>query len=385
VSRQREYLADASAAQYTRNPRALAAALRRIAGLPSNTLDSAAASGLNHFFFTSAASAWLATHPPIGERIRRLEGSANAIEAPMRPEGAPERTESAIGFAPQHRATTTERAVPDARTIDAVTPMLKRTLPPRLIEACREPFDAQAVLLLSAWGSTDEVRERQRDVVRANLGPAMAATVSRLRPAMSRVPEPLLLTVLDLCMPALQQLSQRQYRDFRAALGEVMRADGKVSLMEWTLRSALARRVEVRFGALGDAPGRATIAARLGDAHALLSTVAHAPANGRAREAYRRGAEWIRGLPVEPLAAERCSLDALDHALERLAELNEAGRHCVVEAVATAMSEDGAMHTREDLLLRGIADRLGVLLPSAVDSLEQHAPGAALDGKPRPR
>ena len=378
VSRQREFLADASAAQYTRNPRALADALRTIASGTSNRLDAEAASGLNHFFFTSAADAWLASHPPIEERIRRLEGAeATMSQATSQPEGT--RHEAASSFAPAGAPISAVGARPDPEATRNMLPLLSRRIPLKLLEACREPFDAQAVLLLSTWSTDDAVRDRQREAVRSGLGPAIASTVSRLRPSMERVPEALRLMLLDLCMPALQQLSQPQYQAFRTTLSAVMRADGRVSLYEWAMRSVLARRVEARFGALQSPHGRASLDARRNEAFVILSTLAWASDRARASQAFRRAGEQIRWLPTDPMEASRCSLDALDAALERLAEVDERGRHRLVEAVAAVVSEDGKLHPRELLLLRGISDRLDVFVPSSIDMLEADAPGAALD------
>ena len=376
VSRQREFLADASAAQYTRHPHALASALRRIAGMADNRMQSEAASGLNHFFFTSAARAWLASHPPIEERIRRLEGSIVAPTAPASRGAAGEAPEGAAGLAGTMHA---QGALIPERTVSIVRRMLDRDIPKPVLAACAEPFDAQAVVLLLAWAESDEARERQREAVRSALGPAMASTVSRLRPSMERLHACLHLVVLDLCMPALQQLSLPQYRSFREALAEVVKADGRVTLFEWTMRSVLGRRVEGRFGALRDRPGSASIASRAGDAWLLLSALAHAGAPERAEAALARGLSSLE-LPVRPPAAAReCTLDAVDAALESLARLTEQGRHRMVEAAASVVSEDGQLHTREGLLLRAIADRLDVLLPSTLEMLEQDAPGAALD------
>jgi len=378
VSRQREYLADASAAQYTRNPGALADALRRIAGMKDNRMAADAAGGLNHFFFTSAVNTWLASHPPIEERIRRLEGAeATMSQATSQPEGT--RHEAASSFAPAGAPISAVGARPDPEATRNVLPLLSRRIPLKLLEACREPFDAQAVLLLSTWSTDDAGRDRQREAVRSGLGPAIASTVSRLRPSMERVPEALRLMLLDLCMPALQQLSQPQYQAFRTTLSAVMRADGRVSLYEWAMRSVLARRVEARFGALQSPHGRASLDARRNEAFVILSTLAWASDRARASQAFRRAGEQIRWLPSDPMEASRCSLDALDAALERLAEVDERGRHRLVEAVAAVVSEDGKLHPRELLLLRGISDRLDVFVPSSIDMLEADAPGAALD------
>ncbi|MFM7798088.1 MAG: M48 family metalloprotease [Planctomycetota bacterium] len=394
VSRQREYLADASAAQYTRNPGALADALRRIAGIGDNRMAADAAGGLNHFFFTSAVNTWLATHPPIAERIRRLEGAAVAPVVPSSAISTPAGTGAAaamgIAGASSARPGSSPATRPDQpanasgattpiRSIENVRPILKRGMSKRLLEACGEPYDAQAVLLLLAWGHDEGVRERQREIVRAGLGPPMTALVSRLRPAVTDVHETLHMVMIDLCMPAMQQLSRPQYTAFRTTLAEVMRADGRVNLLEWAIRSVLARRIETRFGGLRDPVGRLPLAACLDAARTLVSTVAWAGERSRVQAAYLRGADLLRLREREPLDANRCSLDAIDQALERLAHLDEASRHAVVQAVSETVSEDALLQPREHLLLRGIADRLNVLVPSAVELLDAQAPGAAID------
>jgi hypothetical protein len=158
-----------------------------------------------------------------------------------------------------------------------------------------------------------------------------------------------------------------------------MRADGRVSLYEWAMRSVLARRVEARFGALQSPLGRASLDARRKETFVILSTLAWASDRARAWQALRRASEQIRWLPKEPMDASRCSLDALDAALERIADVDERGRHRLVDAVSAVVSEDGKLHPRELLLLRGISDRLDVFVPSSIDMLETDAPGAALD------
>jgi Zn-dependent protease with chaperone function len=76
VNRQREYLADASAVQFTRHPDGIAGALKKIGGYGS-CVHSARAEEAAHFFFGEVAApdewAWLSTHPRLADRIRRIE------------------------------------------------------------------------------------------------------------------------------------------------------------------------------------------------------------------------------------------------------------------------------------------------------------------------
>jgi Zn-dependent protease with chaperone function len=76
LSRQREMLADASAVQFTRNPAGLAGALRKIGSVGAR-IDSPHAGEASHMFFENGlgkpAFGWLATHPPLAERIRAID------------------------------------------------------------------------------------------------------------------------------------------------------------------------------------------------------------------------------------------------------------------------------------------------------------------------
>jgi heat shock protein HtpX len=90
VSRQREYLADASSVQYTRNPIGLANALRKIA---RSTISDMPRSGqaFAHLYFNEHESFWsriFATHPPIEKRIAAIEGGEYETSEPIFPSSA---------------------------------------------------------------------------------------------------------------------------------------------------------------------------------------------------------------------------------------------------------------------------------------------------------
>jgi Zn-dependent protease with chaperone function len=77
VSRRREYLADATAVEFTRNPVGLANALKKIgATQPGSRVNNSHAEEARHMFFAQASASvagLFATHPPLIERIRALE------------------------------------------------------------------------------------------------------------------------------------------------------------------------------------------------------------------------------------------------------------------------------------------------------------------------
>ncbi|MFZ6773834.1 M48 family metallopeptidase [Undibacterium sp. SXout7W] len=104
VSRQREFLADASSVQFTRNPDGIGGALRKIGGLTrvndcGSRIDHPRAEQLSHMFLGAARPNLLdglfATHPPLEERLQRVYGhqvgflDADEIIEPVAPEDMP--------------------------------------------------------------------------------------------------------------------------------------------------------------------------------------------------------------------------------------------------------------------------------------------------------
>ncbi len=78
ISRQREYLADASAVQFTRNPSALVSALKCIgAESHGGLIGSPGSAEVAHMLFAQERPSLFDTHPPLSERIRRYEPGFN--------------------------------------------------------------------------------------------------------------------------------------------------------------------------------------------------------------------------------------------------------------------------------------------------------------------
>lgn len=75
VSRRREYLADATAIQFTRNPEGLISALEKISADPNEL--STASNATAHMYisepFKKKTSSWFSTHPPVEDRIEALK------------------------------------------------------------------------------------------------------------------------------------------------------------------------------------------------------------------------------------------------------------------------------------------------------------------------
>ena len=101
VSRQREYLADASSVEFTRNPRALLRALEHIAKIESPLKQGTA--GTAHLFIVNPREGvrednegffanLFSTHPPLSRRIARLQALLGAVPPPAIDASAPTNT-----------------------------------------------------------------------------------------------------------------------------------------------------------------------------------------------------------------------------------------------------------------------------------------------------
>jgi Zn-dependent protease with chaperone function len=91
ISRQREFLADASAVQFTRNPEGICGALFKI-GVEGSRVDERHADELSHMYFgdsVDSAFGFMDTHPPLEERIERILGPGAARELVERMENMP--------------------------------------------------------------------------------------------------------------------------------------------------------------------------------------------------------------------------------------------------------------------------------------------------------
>ena len=380
ISRQREFLADATAVQYTRNPAGIAGALRKIARLHDPTLAIPQASQFNHFFFTEGVRTWLASHPPLPERIRRIEMMAGGAlpEGPTRPV----RSASAGGS----HVRVPEPSVPagsaaagiaqafagigsiDRARIDAAHLALERT-PELLRAAAHDPMGARAVVYACLVADADGRADAKLDAIRAS-DPAAADECREMCGVMRGVPKRMRLSLVEVACGALAALPLSEYQSFRAVVANIMRADSRIELFEWTVAQILRSRVEDRFRAESARPAidRATLQSVQSHAVALLGLVACTTGKDPpdAELALAAGLSAIGFGAARLPDSSRRSLDALSAALDALDGLKPSERGRLLSACVTVAVHDGNVRDDEVFILRAIAERLAVPLPYAI-------------------
>ena len=382
VSRQREYLADASAVQFTRNPGGLAGALKRIGGYATGSkINAANAAEASHMFF--AQGVWegftglTATHPPLEDRIRRLDPqwSGDFPAMPATPIALTEVGEQAAGLVGlAARAKVVPLAVV-AHAADQVGEPTERhrqyaaalvdALPDAVRQAAREPYGARAVLFCLLSDRNAAIREKQLARLR-ELAPADVFELTlKLLPAVDSLDVRARLPLVDLSLPALRAISPRQYEEFLHCFKELVKADDRLGLFEWTLYRVLLRHLRPQFERTA-APRPAYYGLqRMGpQCSVLLSTLAHADNRRQdAPAAVARGAAKLSGVAVRLLPPEECGLTQLSAVLDELSKVADKKRRKLVEACAATICADREVTVAEAELLRGVCDMLECPMP----------------------
>lgn len=360
VSRQREFLADASAVQFTRNPKGISGALYKI-GRASSQLVSIHAEEASHLFFSSGIkigfTGLFATHPPIDERIRAIDPNFNPQEVQVQQPPRPKVTEKTMakewlqgaGLArPEH--------LYYAAALLASIPEAERA-------AAHEVHGAMALVFALLLSEEEEVREGQLRELR--LDAATEAEVRRHFAERSRFTEDQRIALIDLCIPALRQLSEEQYRDFRAKVRHLVESDGQITLFEFVLQKILTRHLDLHFCRKTGEPVRfRAIAPVLPEVTTLLSGLAWIGQEGeQAREAaFRSGVQELM-VKAPVVREDGCDLAGIDAALDRLALASPEVKRRVLAACGRVVAHDGVIEPREGALLRAIADALDCPVP----------------------
>jgi Zn-dependent protease with chaperone function/uncharacterized tellurite resistance protein B-like protein len=392
VSRQREFLADASAVQYTRNPEGIAGALARIASTTGSKLATPRAAEASHMFFASGLWTLFATHPPLAERIARIDASKAALLAENAASTPPAgvATAGVAGFAgagqspalfpedpaaappavpplPNTSAVAARSAVnaigdPTAADI-ARAHQLLTALHPQIRDAAHDPFGCRGVVYALLLDDDPQVRHRQFEMLERLAEPAACTETKRLSVLIDTLPREQRLMLVDTAIGTLRNLSPQQYLRFREAVESLVRADRRLDLFEWVLQKILLRHLDPAFDIKPEQRKRGSADGR--DVAVLLSCLAHAGSRSQAdaSAAFARGGGATGLRRLEFLPPEQAGLNDFSEAVDRLARIKPKSKRRIIEAIAATVTHDGVITTTEAELLRGVADALGCPMP----------------------
>ena len=393
VSRQREFLADASAVQFTRNPDGIAGALKRIGGLESGSkVENPGAPEVSHAFFAQGVSGFMqglsATHPPLAERILRIdpqwdgkfdssdradaardEHRAGEAETMARRPAAGKAAAVAAGAAIAHVMTAMDQiGNPKQETIDYARSLLSE-LSAAIKDAAREPHGARAVIYSLVLDKGQEVRARQLKQLQDHADAGVYALTLRLMPEMDRLDVKYRLPVLDIAMPALKQLSLSQYKSFKGNLTALIEMDSRVDLLEWSLQKILFSHLDAQFFKVAPMKARYSDPGQVRkEVELVLSVIARAGAENQSdmEQAFGAAAQALGLSGLALLAKDQIKVSDLDLALGELERLKPLAKSRFLKACVAGVVRDQRVSALEVELLRAFASALDCPMPPAI-------------------
>ena len=402
VARQREYLADASAVQFTRDTTGIAGALKKIGGFSTGSrIGHAAAEEASHMFFSNGFRQsmfnMMATHPPLEDRIRQLDpswdGQFTAAEKWQAESGAetkkPEK-KSAFGAMPKIPGLPDTLSAPvlgamaisaDAlgktvgtprpENVEAVQAVLAQ-VPDEVLNAARDPFGAQALIFaLLLDEDKPEPLAKQLDWLKSTTETAVREQTDQFRPAVAALPPESEPALIDICRNSLLGLSEKQYRHFLNTVDQLIAADGELDLFEYMIQHLLVRMLKDHYG---PRPFRTapvySIKALAPGISTILSSIAHIGHSDTAMdaEAFRHALKSFSAPAdlFELIPAERCTFENADAAADQLTRAEPGIKKQILAACMACLSYDQVITREEGDLFRAVAAGMGCPVPFIV-------------------
>ncbi len=395
VSRSREYLADASSVQFTRNADGIGGALRKIGGLtqpdePGSRIEHPHAETLSHLFLAAAQPSFVrglfATHPPLASRVQRIYGRAlpmlPAPELPLaealgQPFDALPTAPSPIEALPFERVSPLSallsepaRAGQLAQSIGSASVdghALARAvgrLPGEaaLETALADSTKAQQVVLALLIEKDRPFSGQQRQLVGEAFGAEAAQQIDAFHDTIQTLPPGLRLPLVDRALPTLLKLAPKARDRLLLLAHGLIVADGRVTLHEFLLFTVLKRRIgrdahrasRVRFARLDLLEN---------DVGLVLSLLASVRLPERPEHAYNAGLLLLPAIEPQRVPTEAIALDAVGRAFDRLSELAPLEKPRLVKACVATAFVDGSTHWKAASCLRTVCAAIDAPLP----------------------
>lgn len=358
ISRQREFLADASAVQFTRNDQGIAGALKKIGShMAGSSLNTKASDEMSHMMFgqskLSGFSGLFATHPPLEERIRRIEPGwdGSFSQSSHRPTTSFE-NDNVSGFS---SGTSTQPEKPTTAELSEVGQQLLNQLPSELVDIAREPYSARFI----AFALIFDGSELQREMIKSHIPNVSQA---QLLPWLDYdLPLHLRFPLLELSIPALKSLSEGQKNRLCQVLRELSQTDDHYSLAEWCVINLLEKQLLESYGCTKQFQSLKQLQESVFWLLRELAWVSHSQPED-AQRAFSSALTCL-GFNDAELQPANKNWGLNRAALELLLQLKPKSRRLFVKACRLAIESDGKVTVAEGELYRVIACFLEVPEP----------------------
>jgi Zn-dependent protease with chaperone function len=390
VSRQREFLADASAVQFTRQTDGIANALKKIGGYTAHSyIHNVDAEEVSHMLFAGGISqltSLFAAHPPLIERIQALDPEFNESDYPIvdarfrngatrhipDKDRVAESPISAVADASVERRTIPASiadvvGLPNPQQL-AFAKQLRRSIPMGLYNAAHSPDQAWSLTLALTLNQTTEHSEHQLQLIDEQLDTECGRQVHDYFTQIGTIGIEYRLPLLEIIFPTLKRRPLPQLEYLLELVRRIIELDGKVDLYEYCFYRVLTNSLEQAGDPSGCRKGNRTNKKAIRQAAVnLIQTVAwhgHILPQVRAN-AFRAGiaefGQWTHDLEYIDDTSQTVSV--LDRSLNVLERMNSSDRKNLLQAIGKTVSHDGKVSVVEAELLRAVCASLGCPLP----------------------
>jgi len=388
VSRQREYLADASAVQFTRNPDGIGQALMQIARNQDRSyIKNPKSAEISHALFeegqVSALSRLYATHPPLNDRILailpRWKGDYEESDWDRSVLAAAEQKEKPFEQSRREKATAiltgatgvlladaviNQVGNPDGKHLDYADALVRK-IPQLFLDAAREPSGARAIIYFLVLSKDESVRGRQLKVLQSSADIGVFDELQKLYQSVSEIAAQQRLPLVTIALSSMRQLSKNQYQLFRGNFKTLVEIDKKMSLLEWSLQKIVMHSLDAVFGK-DEAPyfRKKNLKSCKKSVSVLLSILTHSTVQDGMlnEETFTAGADELK-MSLQLIAVSKIDFDTLNNALDDLADLKLLQKAALLKACVRCITADGKIQAIETELLRAIAATIDCPVP----------------------
>ena len=359
ISKQREFLADASAVQFTRDTSGIEGALAK-AGKKINRMASPKAVEASHCFFVDGErfACGLETHPPIKERIQRI--TKNWSGQFGKKQTAPKSDRGG--------ASTAMKAQVENLSAPARVDVLKAKdifwgLSDEWLLATQTPTQAQLVVFALLLTQDERLQEEEITFLMKSQTKENLSSVVKWQKELRGLHSSKKIALVDLSIATLRRLSQEEYEIFIETTRHLIASDGQVDLFEFMLQRQLDYHLKVHFE---PQPPKKVLYNEMNEVRAELEIIAStfAHLDSHPEEAFQSGMSKIGGQ-----LQGQCSIDVIDKVLKKLESASPLLKKELVQICAEIVSHDKLLTSHESELLRAMADGIGCVIPPFVDDL----------------
>ena len=404
ISRQREYLADASAVQFTRLSHGLSGALMKIGAFSAGSkLTQTEGEEVSHMLFGDGVgySALTATHPPLVERIQRIdphfdpkqlatlalaEAKFDGVSGDTDPPAASALVSGFTGLSVDAPAARSAPALP-AERLTPPTPQqvveqvanpaiahvdyaaaMRQSMPPILTAAAHMRERAIDLVLALLASREAPARALHLGEIEKRLGAARAEGTAELLEIAAAIHPAQRLPLAQMALPALRRRPPSELRQLIDTIEALIHIDGRVDVFEYVLARITRQQLRENLDPSHKLHGKGKLSEVRDAGSALLAILAHHghsdPVN--ARHAYLAGAAVLFPGNAQPYAIASDWLSQLDQSLPQLDGLMPAAKETLILALATTVSHDGRIVVEEAELFRLICSLLHCPLPPII-------------------